>query len=288
VIGSRGIAIGALALVVAATMAGCASSSDQVSVDLPPQNISQWAMPLDRYMAVTDIAADYAENLLMTPCMRNLGYEWVVPWRDIGADHGPTWNDVDRRLFNAEIAQDWGYHTSSSTDSGLADWQEFVSQPVSDSMAADIVTCRTEVRKDLPRLDPSTQLGSGLAASAFEGALVDDAVKAAAVQWRECMGDAGVPDLPATPSGMPSPSLSSRFDLGPDSEPSVDEILIATKDATCRESSGYLDATYQAEWELQVTALKQNVDALNGFAVQVEENKRAVLKAISENAPSRP
>jgi hypothetical protein len=268
--------------------AGCADDARE-SIELPPQNIAQWSLPLDRFMPVNSTAADYAENLLMTPCMREAGYAWEVPWRDVSADRGATWNDVGRRLFNVEVAGEFGYHLAQSDDAGLGAWREFTSQPVSDAMAADIVTCRDEVRIDLPRLDPNVQLANGLAAVARDDALTESDVASAASRWRECMLDAGIADLPRSPEAMPTETMSVTFDLAdPESLPTPDEIRLAVKDATCREDSGYTAALYQREWDHQVDELGDNADALLELEAVIDANRRDVLDAVSAHAPARP
>lgn len=283
---SRGVSTSA-ALLVVGLLAGCAGQGSD-PIELPAQNTSQWVMPLDSFWPVSSIAADYAENLLMKPCMEGLGYVWDVPWRDIGTQLGPTWNSVERRLFNVEIATVWGYHSALSPDSGLDDWIEFTGQPVSDAMAEAIDTCSAEVRETLPRLPGSAQLTPSLVQAAFDGAQNDSEVLDAARLWQECMQEVGLPDLPTSPIQMPTESLVQRFALGdPSSSPTGKEIDTAVADAQCREESEYSELLYQAEWSLQVDLLEENADELSAVRSVVEQNRLGVFEAINTNAPAR-
>jgi hypothetical protein len=104
------------------------------------------------------------------------------------------------------------------------------------------------------------------------------------------MADVGIPDLPETPREMPSMWLIERLDLGgdPHGTASVEEIRFASADAECRESSGYVDAFYQALWNKEAQLVRDNADALLRIEAMVTEHREKVAQIISENAPPAP
>jgi hypothetical protein len=117
-------------------------------------------------------------------------------------------------------------------------------------------------------------------------------VKDTAAAWRECMAPKGVEDLPADPSLMPSDSLSQRFglsntpDAGQEVTVTATEKDLAVFDAQCRESSGYEEARYTAEWGRQVTLLEQNGPALNEVRDKIQKTDTAISEVIAEHAPT--
>jgi hypothetical protein len=50
----------------------------------------------------------------------------------------------------------------------------------------------------------------------------------------------------------------------------ADEVALAETDARCRESSGFREAAYSAEWSEQDLLVKENIDALTA---ELEYNK---------------
>ena len=281
----------AAALVVAASLAllltACSAPAARIP-DLPEQNRARWVQPLDQYTPAHVVAADYAENLLMRPCMESKGFEWNVPWRDVSAGPSETASDGGRRLFTVEIAREFGYHTAVSPDRGMDAWLLFMQQEVSPAKDDAIDECTDVAREQLPRLSSNSELAVGLAGAAFNGALEDSDVVAAAGRWHECMRDSGVPDLPDDPIGIPTEYMVSTFGLEEQGAPTPGEKELATLDATCRETSGYAETLYQEEWERQVTLLADNADALERMLGTITANRLDVFDAIAKNAPRAP
>jgi hypothetical protein len=150
--------------------------------------------------------------------------------------------------------------------------------------------CLDEARKELPteamRIDNAL---SGLGVRSGIDATRDPAVVAAAERWVACMQPLGFTDLPSSPygedGGMPTVSMAASFgeiydgktnEQTPEQE--AEEIRLATFDAECRESSGYAQALYDAEWERQTTVVAENEDALATFL----EEKAAYEKQARE------
>lgn len=278
-----------------AALAGCSSNAgDAAEANLPEKNMTTWVMPLDQYIPADTHAADYAENLLVSPCMTKAGFSWNVPWQDMKASSTTSLNTVGRSVFSEGLARQWGYHLAPSADSSLAAWKQFTQAHVDLSTAEEsaLTSCLKSARKDLPRLPGSAQIASGLGETAFQAALEEKTVKTAAAKWRSCMLPQGVSDLPDTPSKMPSNSVALEFGLNGDvsaAAPAVSdaERKLAIADAQCRDSSGYRTAVYDAEWSQQVKLLKDNADELGRVKAAIKKNKSAVDAVIASHASAQ-
>ena len=277
-----------LAAVCLVALAGCASPPPDVP--LPPQDIDRWVMPLDRFMLTSDIETNYAEILLQGPCMRAAGYAWNVPWTDPEAADRETTSPAGIRIFNVRIAQRYGYRSAPVTDPGAAAWTEWAYREMGEAEVEASRRCLDEVRASrLPLLPGEAQFGNELAFVAYDAAEQEGAVTDAARRWRECMLDVGIPDLPATPRGMPTPWLVERFDMGDlHATPSAEEIEFATADAQCRASSGFVETFYQVLWDKEAQLVRDNADALLRIEAMVTEHREKVAQIISEHAPPAP
>jgi hypothetical protein len=288
---------GATLIAASLALTGCSAGSTHTAAtavpNLPQKNIDQWVLPLDNYIVGDTKASDYAGNLLVAPCVEKAGYSWNQPYRDITAGNGASFNSVGRRLFNPSIAEKWGYHFAPSPDTTLAAANAFnaSANAISPAEQTVVTKCIVQSRKTLPILSGSALIGANYASEAYDAAVSDSAVKAAASKWRACMVPAGISDIPATPEDFPSASVTSRFGLGrlvlsntpPDVTPA--EIKLATFDANCEESSGYLPALYKTEWDHQVTLMSKNADALDRAKTQLDTYNAKVQKVISTHAP---
>jgi len=279
--------VAATGVLVLTALTGCSTSAAPILQDVPEKNPAQWVMPMDQYVPADTVASDYAENLLVQPCMEAAGYAWSVPYRDITADSGPSWNAVQRKLFNVDLAKEVGYHAARSSDSSLAAWVDFSQQEVSPAMDVVLTDCIYAAREELPRLQSDADIAVSLGNAAYDAAMQEGSVKDAASKWAACMQPAGVSDLPASPSEMPSSSLRAQFDLDdPKSMASPEEIALATRDADCQESSGWLDSAYDEEWDKQLSMLEDNADTLERVKATIEANRVSVYEVISSNAPT--
>jgi hypothetical protein len=262
-------------------------------IALPAKNLEQNVLPLDKYLLGDMKNSDYAENLLMQPCMGKAGFDWNVPWRDTHSNDGPSWNAAHVRLFNLTLAKQWGYHLAPSPDTSLAALRAFQDDlaTISDAEFAAFKTCLSRARKELPILPGSAQRATVFAQAAYEGALKDEKVLKAAADWRKCMTPAGISDLPDVPSVMPSESIARKFDikLQISSTPPVvsqAEIKLATMDFECRDKAGYDQAFYDAQWNRQAKLLAENADELERVAAEISKHAAKVMAVIASNAPS--
>ena len=260
---------------------------------LPDKNIEQWVMPLDQYSIGDSKTSDYAENLLVQPCMEKAGFTWNVPWRDVSGTDGPSWNAVHIRLTNLNLAKEWGYHLAPTNDTSLRAWIAFVQEKsnIGASEETAVTKCIFAARKTLPVLPGNAQLADGYALAAWEGAQKDSAVLATASKWHECMIPAGVSDLPDNPEDMPSLSVRQRFNIKLSVSPnppvvSKPEKVMAAKDESCRLSSQYSKVFYDAEWDRQAKLVQKNADALQRVKAMLTANRAAVTEVISSHAPS--
>lgn len=293
----KSVTTGATILVAASlALTGCSAATTHgkttTASDLPAKNINQWVLPLDSYVVGNTKNSDYAENLLVEPCMAKAGYSWNVPYRDTSATDGPSWNSTERRLFNPAIAAKWGFHLAPSPDTTLASLKAFITtaNAVGPVESAAVTKCVVASRKELPPLSGAAQLGSSYASQAYDGAVSDETVKAAASKWRTCMIPAGISDLPNTPEQFPSASVVSEFSIKLDlshTPPVVSpaEIKLAKFEAACEVDTGYQAALYKAEWGRQVSLLNKNADALQRSKAQLDKHNAQVLKVISTHAP---
>ncbi|WP_345761950.1 hypothetical protein [Diaminobutyricibacter sp. McL0608] len=282
------------AIVLALT--GCAGGTGENhrKVPLPEKNLEGWVMPLDQFFETDrqSLAGDYAENLLMKPCMNDAGFEWEPPWRDLQAKGSPSVKEIGISIFNLSLAEQFGYGFGPSQDWTTIDQRAWVAR------AKELWTpawqepwekCLKAARKVLP-LSRNTQTANVLYSDAGEAARQRGDVKAAAAAWRKCMQPAGVPDLPEWPYGMPSQSISDKYDIdvAQRHDPSEEEIALAVMDANCRDSSGYSKTAYDAEWEEQVKLLNEHADELVADKAASNDYWARSMKVIDEYAPSRP
>jgi hypothetical protein len=269
-------------------LAGCAPA--QTPIEFPDKDIDNWVLPLDRFMDSDDISSNYAETLLMGPCMTDAGYAWDVPYRDPYAANRATSSAVGIRIFNLDIAREYGYHSAPNVDPGAAAWKAWAYREIGDAEVEAIHRCIDEVRADqLPLLPGSAQLGNSSAAAAYDFATQDGRVQDTEHAWRECMAPLGIPDLPESAREMPSPWLANKLGYtGTLGDPTAEEIRYATADATCREDSGYLQTFYDVLWEKEAQLVRDNADALLRIEGIVTEHREKVAQIISENAPPAP
>ena len=89
------------------------------------------------------------------------------------------------------------------------------------------------------------------------------------------MSPLGIADLPARPWVFMNPgeapeSLMNQWEWRPTGQASADEIRVASHDAQCRESSGWSERFYDAEWKLHSEFIANNKAEIEKI---LEENK---------------
>ncbi len=254
------------------------------------KNRLRWALPLDAYW-VDDVLGNAAEAVLVEECMRDNGFDYGRPLVDVSV-RSETALAAGRQLFNVETATQWGYSGAPDPNADITRAASEESMSWSAEQDEQYWACLDEAREELPT--ESTRINNTLASFAnapWSGSVRDPAVLAAAEKWVACVQPLGFTDIPSSPFSEdgPMPTLSMRASYGaivdgrvneqtPEQE--AEEIRLATFDAECRESSGYAQALYDAEWERQLTVVAENEDALATLLedkTAFEEQAREIL-----------
>lgn len=283
--------IAAAATVSVAAACGPASSDQHTSaVDGEGKDIVRWALPLDPYL-LSDVQltkAAYAAALTVDDCLAAKGIDDPVPYVDIDAAYGS--DATVRKWFDLKIAQTYGYHEpSQQRPAGLQAWDEFQRQASTPSEDEVFLACRDDPATVSPGYSNNLMnFTSGLATAAYSGASKDPAVLESAAAWNDCMADVGIEDLPSTPIEMPSESVRQRLGLGasidsPITEPTAEEIDLATTDAECRDSSGFTEAFYDALWARESSMLEDNEAALIDAGAEIESITSEIDEIIAES-----
>jgi hypothetical protein len=288
-----GVALSSAALV-GILLSGCNASS-AAQFELPQQNRAEWVLPLDAYtITATDAEIVFhAWVLASVECARLEGVvSLTAPSRpDTAQSELPSWNAVGRKLFDERLAAQYGYHNSPDLAAKPDDeWNSLRDAALSSADQEKLNACQTQAYEELPGAQVDANVVSSFEWNAAAEVDQDDQVIASAERWNECMTPLGIPDLPAAPSAMPTASQAERF--GFDGEkalgltPAADEVDQAVADARCRESSGYSEAYYLAEWDAQVAVLDKNKEELRraheGIVTAIDDARTF----IGEHAPS--
>lgn len=260
------------------------SSSDGV------KNIAMWALPLDEYVQDFNNLDNYSEQLLLASCLNDVGIEWPVPWQDVEEPASPVYNAAGKRLFNLEIAKEYGFRPNLAPSKSAQLWEEFLTySPTEPGFQDAFDKCLAGIRAEHPILQPETMVAvTSLIIQVREEAFLSPEGQKAANRWRACMEPQGFGQLPDNPDEFPSFELLEELGSTPPVEmvePSEREIAVAVAHATCLDSSDFSKVMYEMEWELQETAIEReraNLDRIRG-AVQARET--AVREIIAANAP---
>jgi hypothetical protein len=270
----------AVALLFAIGLAGC-SASDLDAAEEPrvlvEKNRLMWVMPLDAYMVAEQL--DHAVDVFIEPCMQERGFAHRRPAVDV-TKRSETVTVSGRNLFNVEVARQWGYGGAPdpNADVLLAAAAESTHWPA--EQLDQYEDCLGRAREQFPAQRINNVVAS-LSFSAWTGAKNDPEVREAAERWVQCMQPLGFSDLPDGPNadggGTPTPSMmeaytgvpyNATFDgAAPEqtAQQKAEEIRIATFDAECQESTGYAQALYDAEWDRQVSVVRENEETLTSL-----------------------
>ncbi|WP_156357233.1 hypothetical protein [Frigoribacterium sp. Leaf263] len=280
-------------------LSACTNSSvHEADLPLPEKNRHRWLLPLDQYQwPLVDPVSD-AEQVIVASCLSKVGYEWrVVPTED-GASPQESWSDAGRKLFSVELAEKYGYGNSPMLDQAPARMDaDRANRAVSQQHPEAVDACFEEAAPILGIVDGSAydlaqQIGNLAYAEAEQAVEVRDA----ASDWRTCMKDAGLPDLPDVPEEMPPASvdtgddgdgIDAPFRTGDELDVPAEVRRVAVADATCRDSTGYTSTFYDAEWDAQVEAMGSRIDVLERFKQQAEEQRALAERYLAENAVSQ-
>lgn len=307
----RPLAVIATALL-AVPLAACAPQTT-AAPDTAKQDMTKWVMPLDEYWTpATDGLSSYANNLLISECLGAEGIEWPIPWQptDRAAYMSAHANGSAFPALTVELARDDGYRTNFAPGDFGAPTQEGVdAKRKLDGIAASTPgfqplfdSCLEQSRR---HIDESDAVGIsntilGWSHEATEKAMRSDAAKHPAAKWHDCLKDAGYPvdlDSPLGPgAGMPDQKLFDALgipprwqtgDGAPENPLTQAEKDLAVADATCRESSGWTAAMYEAMWDAQAEVVAGHADELVRMRDKGEALREKALKIIAEHAPEK-
>lgn len=282
------VEIASLSLVTA-FLASCGTSGNQTGhldrSQFQP-NLKTWSLPLDSYV-VDHRRFALAQSILYSSCMAAHGTE--VPIYNLTDSLPPTRNKVLRNLFDLDFASRYGYHSGPVKDASVPS-----KQPLSAPVQRQAEACTHSSVAQLDGYNHSSEFIGGLAFNAENAAQADLEVRARIASWRKCMLPVGVPDLPASPEGMPSPSQRKAFGMdgpdnpGPGYKPTLgqaapEEIRQATADARCRTSSGYSKTYYQVEVQKQFDLMDKAPDKLAQALSAVKTASRLIANVLRQH-----
>jgi len=236
-------------------------------------------MPLDaNSLRLNDtLRFEYASSLLIGPCLSRMGFNVPEPWLDIEEFVArENVNHLGRLLFTPESASTWGYRKApqQSDLSQLEARDSVIAQMRDDTPGFDEAFLRcVEEGYEIFGEDwvGAGNYAMGLASNASADAQQEPDVIETAKLWRECMENAGAGVLPSSPIEMPTQSMVNSWQPDDDGLPPAAEISVAVSDAQCRESSGFTDAFYSAEWQAQLKLIDVNRDSLLGGSQTLQE-----------------
>lgn len=253
------LARSAAIVVVSATAvlsAGC-GSDDLGSVEKElgsHRDLATYALPLDEVSVSSSTWPNYVENVLVKNCMDSKGVEWTIPAAPdvIGAAPKST-NRFGRRIFDLKVASELGYRQ----DGGATKEQlELNSRKLTDQQQAAFNECVAKMRKEVPA--PPQSLVFDYASAAYSSTMADPEVLDATEKWRRCLSEQGYGQYVEGADNYGDVAVKVLEELYGTDSPTSDEpvaakeIEVATADAKCQESTGYLKLVYSTEYDEQL------------------------------------
>lgn len=270
---------------IVATLVALTSGCQPLEAPVPPlpeKDMDQWVLPLDTYLPPY-FEAQYARQLLMRACMDRAGFEFRVAPVDIDEAPPETSNSSGRRLFDVDLASRYGYHFAPSqrVDRRLA--QEIAATQYSTIEQRQLDDCIRSAQAKLGA--PSDSLADWLGFTV--DVTSDPDVMSSVGSWAACLHARFPGDGTGWPEDMPGERRGSEFGLDRATEwdadpPSDEEIALAVADAECRDSSGFREAYYSAEWNAQLVLIENNRRDLGEEYVRNEAYRRRTLATIDE------
>lgn len=267
------------------------------TIDAVERDQKRWALPTDPYdLAMASVLEASAYEVKHLACMRSHGVTDLPRRWDIAAPPPETLAaDGSSMLFNEMLAEKYGYRAAPDPRDLLeaeilAAGDESILSSRDSSFHQIYEDCHSEVTeeffemsaiKDLPEVEGVLNSYDKLRVD-----LRSQELAQAAQLWRDCMRPQGVSDLPDTPwpVGTLPESLHDRWDWRLGGSASEDERSLAMADASCRRSSGWFDALYEAEWDLRESFVKEHREELEAIRRGLEINEERYRDIIEEGA----
>ncbi len=275
--------------------------------------------------ATLENLSNYAENRRMETCLSREGFSWPIPAEptDDASYLAFPKNKSNFPVLTVDVARQYGY-TALYTPGPTRDLQAHVKlNRIAEStpgLDTTLQACREESRKtfDISRVsDVSDTAGMWMYEEAKK-IPQDPAVKKASASWKKCITAAGYDVSISAPVGdesegmpthklgvelgfyAPPPSMRPQPTEGPirtygDTEVDPDtagprrstpaEIELAVADATCRDSSGWTKAYYDAQWDAEVRVVQNHADQLKTMKADIDALTAQARQIIAENPP---
>jgi hypothetical protein len=290
--------------------------------DLPAKDIAHWAMPMDEYSAAALIPlVSYAENRRMETCLSAEGFSWPIPVEptDDASYLAFPKNMSSFPALTVEIARQYGY-TAYYMPGPTPDPQTSVTLnrigQSTPGLDTTLLACRDESRKTFDGAKAGDIFNTTAMWIYEETKKIpqDPAVKKAAASWKQCITAAGYDvsiSAPVGDEGEQMPTQKLGIELGfyaapptkfptsggtyGDTEVDPDtagprkttpaEIDLAVADASCRDTSGWTKAYYDAQWDAEVSVVQKHADQLKTMKADIEELTAQARRIIADNPP---
>ncbi len=237
---------------------------------------AEWELATDAYQLSYEEVVSAASAILAAECMSESGAPMQVD-ADVfrPRPRPPGVNKVGRLVFSEGVAREFGYRFPTVATG-------WTPSPILDE---DYAACLDRALDELPA-PPVENHAYGVSAAAYWAALHSPAVRLASEEWRNCMSTGGVRDLPETPEEMPNAAAWEQIGVAPEnvdslSEPTESERTMAMADATCRRSSGFDSALYEAESAENARLAVEKVEVLEAERRAHERRRRAAQAVVT-------
>lgn len=293
--------------------------------DLPPKDAARWVMPMDEYSAALLVPlVSYAENRRMETCLNKEGFSWPIPVEptDSASYLAFPKNVSAFPALTVAIAKQYGYTAPywpgpDSDPHTMVELNRIAES--SPGLDPTLLACREESRKtfDGGKASDIFNTASMWRWDAAKQAYQDPAVQKSGAAWKRCLGDAGyhvsIPAPISNDEWMPTQKLGEKLGIykphptvapqphggliqargdtegDPDKfepvMPTPAEIELAVADATCRDSSGWTRAYYEAQWDAEVAVVQNHADQLKTMKADIEALTAQAQQIVADNPP---
>lgn|GEM_PF-3596864 len=288
------------------------------------KDIAHWVMPMDPYSsAVLLQLSSYAENRRMETCLSKEGITWPIPIEptDDASYFAFPKNTSSFPALTVEIAQQFGYTANYMPGIWLEDGIQTSTRlnRIADSSPGFepvFRACLDESRKtfDMQKISDIYNASNMWMYEKSRGVPQEPAVKKAADSWKKCITAAGYDVSISAPVGdkeeqMPTQKLGIELgffappptklptdgrtygdtEVDPDAaaprKKTRAEIELAVADATCRDSSGWTKAYYEAQWNAEVEVVRNHADQLKTMKADIEALTAQARQIVTDNPP---